>query len=107
LRGVPFDRDQGFVVVFGVPEFEKFAALFDAAAKPLESQDDVFERAAFASEVLRPFGIIPNTWVFERADNLFEARLFLIEVKDTPEDRGFGAPNRRSRFAANLGVQLP
>jgi hypothetical protein len=80
-------RGGGGRVVFQLDQLGQLQAVGDAARQLADAADDFFQAGALAIELLGALGVIPGLGVFELAQDLGQALLLDIEVKDTPGAR--------------------
>jgi len=77
-------RGGGGRVVFQLDQLGQLQAVGDAARQRADAADDLFQAGALAVQLLGALGLIPGLGIFELAQNLGQALLARIEVKDTP-----------------------
>jgi hypothetical protein len=77
-------RGRGGLVVLQLDQLGQLQAVGDAARQLTDAADDIFQARSLAVELLGALGVFPYLGVFELAQDLGQALLLGIEVKDTP-----------------------
>ena len=77
-------RSRGGLVVLQLDQLGQLQAVGDAARQLTDAADDFFQTRSLAVELLGALGVFPDLGVFELAQDLGQALLAGIEVKDTP-----------------------
>nr|ART39694.1 J391 [uncultured bacterium] len=75
---------RGGLVVLQLDQLGQLQAVGDAARQLTDAADDFFQPRPFTVQFLGALGVFPDPGVFELAQNLGQALLAGIEVKDTP-----------------------
>ena len=77
-------RSRGGLVVLQLDQLGQLQAVGNAARQLTDAVDDFFQPRSLAIQFLGALGVFPDFWVFELAQDLGQALLAGIEVKDTP-----------------------
>jgi hypothetical protein len=94
------ERIGGGLVVFQLDQLGQLETVGDALRNLLQAADDFFQPRPLAVQLLRPLGVVPDLGVFELAQDLGQALLLGIEVKDTSVAR---PPARRGLSGRGVG----
>ena len=74
---------QTVVVIFRLGHLEQFACIAEVLLDLAEAEHHAFQHLAFATQVLRAFGILPDGGIFGEFGYFGQALLLGIVVKDT------------------------
>jgi hypothetical protein len=99
--GIAFDARKRGIVVLVARDVVELTCIAHARAQTFQRTDDAFERLAFFSEVLRALGLVPDIRIFGELDDLAQAYLLLLEVKDTSAVRRRGCRRRRGALRSD------
>ena len=80
---------------------EKLARVIEPRCQVFETADKVIECFLFFAYGLRMLRFVPEGRIFHFAVNFFEASLFVIDVKDTPEVQQGALKDLRRGFSWN------
>jgi len=86
-RDVRCQCSRGGLVVLQLDQLGQLQAVGDAARQLTDAADDFLQPRALAVQFLGALGVFPYLGVFELAQDLGQALLLDIEVKDTPVAR--------------------
>jgi len=94
LRDFLFDVGHRCRIVFGLGKFEQLAGIRQRGARRIELVQIGAQPRPLAPQLLRPCRIAPDILLLELTDNLFQALLLGVVVKETPEGRRCAPPGR-------------
>jgi len=87
LGNFPFDVADRGGVVLGLGQLQQLGGVRQRGARGIQLLQVGAQPCAFAPQLLRPFGIVPDILLFQFADDFFQALFLGVVVKGTPEAR--------------------
>jgi hypothetical protein len=87
LGNFPLDVGDGRRVVLGLGQLQQFGGIGQRRARGVQLLQVGAQPRPLASQLLRPFRLVPDILQFQFADDFFQTLFLGVVVKETPEGR--------------------